>query len=84
LEGFLNKHFPVLRGKRIDYRWSGVMGFASDGYPMVGSLPSDPQVFYNAGFTAHGLGFAFATGELTARLILEGQDPGIFSGRRFN
>jgi hypothetical protein len=84
LEGFLNEHFPVLRGKRIDYRWSGVMGFASDGYPMVGSLPSDPQIFYNAGFTAHGLGFAFATGELTARLILEGQDPGIFSGRRFN
>ena len=83
LEGFLNEHFPVLRGKRIDYRWSGVMGFAADGYPLIGSLPTDPQVFYNVGFTAHGLGFAFATGELTARLILEGQDPGIFSGRRF-
>lgn len=83
LEGFLNEHFPVLRGKRIDYRWSGVMGFAADGYPLVGSLPSEPQVFYNVGFTAHGLGFTFATGELTAKLILEGQDPGIFSGRRF-
>lgn len=84
LEGFLNEHFPVLRGKRIDYRWSGVMGFAADGYPLVGALPEDPRVFYNVGFTAHGLGFTFATGELTAKLILEGQDPGIFSGRRFN
>ena len=84
LEDFLNKHFPILRGKRIDYRWSGVMGFAADGYPLVGSIPEDPRVFYNVGFTAHGLGFTFATGELTAKLILEGHDPGIFSRRRFN
>ena len=83
LEGFLNEHFPILRGKRIDYRWSGVMGFAADGYPMVGSLTEDPRIYYNVGFTAHGLGFTFATGELVAKLILEGQDPGIFSGRRF-
>ena len=83
LEGFLNEHFPTLRGKRIDYRWSGVMGFAADGYPLVGSLSEDPRIFYNVGFTAHGLGFTFATGELTADLMLEGKDPGIFSGRRF-
>lgn len=83
LEGFLNDHFPRLRGKRIDYRWSGVMGFAADGYPLVGSLPEDPRIFYNVGFTAHGLGFTFATGELTSDLILEGKDPGVFSGRRF-
>lgn len=84
LEDFLNNHFPILRGKRIDYRWSGIMGFAIDGYPMIGSLPEDPRIFYNVGFTAHGLGFTFAAGELTANLILEGKDPGIFSGRRFN
>ncbi len=83
LEDFLNEHFPILRNKRIDYRWSGVMGFAADGYPMVGALTEDPRIFYNAGFTAHGLGYTFATGELTAKLILEGKDPGIFSGRRF-
>jgi glycine/D-amino acid oxidase-like deaminating enzyme len=59
------------------------MGFAADGYPLVGSLNEEPRVYYNVGFTAHGLGFTFATGELTARLILEGKDPGIFSGRRF-
>jgi glycine/D-amino acid oxidase-like deaminating enzyme len=59
------------------------MGFAADGYPLVGSLSEDPRIFYNVGFTAHGLGFTFATGELTADLMLEGKDPGIFSGRRF-
>jgi len=84
LENFLHTHFPLLRKKRITHRWSGVMGFAVDGYPMVGSLPEDPRIFYNVGFTAHGLGFTFATGELVAKLILEGQDPGIFSGRRLH
>ena len=83
LESFLHEHFPTLRRKRIDYRWSGVMGFSADGYPMVGSLPEDPRIFYNVGFTAHGLGFTFATGELTAKLLLQGKSPGIFSGRRF-
>ncbi len=83
LEGFLNEHFPTLRGKRIDYRWSGVMGFSKDGYPMTGSLPEDPRIFYSGGFTGTGLGYTFAMGRLTAKLMIEGQDPGIFSGRRF-
>lgn len=83
LEGFLHKHFPILRGKKIDYRWSGVMGFAADGYPMVGSLPHNPSIYYAVGFTAHGLGFTFKIGQVLADLMLEGKDPGIFSGRRF-
>lgn len=84
LEEFLKDHFPSLRYKKIEYRWSGVMGFSADGYPIVGSLDEDPRIFYNVGFTAHGLGFTFATGKLTADLILKGKDPGIFSGRRFS
>ncbi len=84
LQGFLNKHFPTLRGKRIDYRWSGVMGFSKDGYPMMGSLPEDPRIFYSGGFTGTGLGYTFAMGELMSKLVLDGKDPGIFSGRRFN
>lgn len=82
LEEFLRQHFPLLRNVPIDYRWSGVMGFATDGYPMVGSLPEDPRIFFTAGFTAHGLGYTFKMGQVLAELMLEGKDPGIFSGRR--
>jgi glycine/D-amino acid oxidase-like deaminating enzyme len=82
LEAFLDEHFPVLRGKRIDYRWSGVMGFAADGYPLVGSVDVEPRIFYTVGFTAHGLGFTFKMGQVLADLMLDGKDPGIFSGRR--
>jgi glycine/D-amino acid oxidase-like deaminating enzyme len=82
LEAFLDEHFPLLRGKRIDYRWSGVMGFAADGYPLVGSINVEPRIFYTVGFTAHGLGFTFKMGQVLADLMLDGKDPGIFSGRR--
>ena len=84
LEAFLHDHFPVLRNKNIDYRWSGVMGFSTDGYPMVGSLPEDPRIFFSVGFTAHGLGYTFKMGQVLAELMLEGKDPGIFGARRFN
>jgi gamma-glutamylputrescine oxidase len=83
LKEFLDTHFPILRDKRIDYRWSGVMGFSKDGYPMVGALPEDPRIFYAGGFTGTGLGYTFATGELVSKMVLDGKDPGIFSGRRF-
>ncbi len=83
LEVFLHDHFPVLRNKNIDYRWSGVMGFSTDGYPMVGSLPEDPRIFFSVGFTAHGLGYTFKMGQVLADLMLDGKDPGIFGGRRF-
>jgi glycine/D-amino acid oxidase-like deaminating enzyme len=83
LEKFLENHFPLLRGVPIEYRWSGVMGFAKDGYPMVGSLPQDPRIFFAGGFTGHGLGYAFKMGKVLADLMLEGKDPGIFAARRF-
>ncbi len=83
LEKFLRTYFSPLRNVSIDYRWSGVMGFAADGYPMVGSLPEDPRIFFTAGFTAHGLGYTFKMGQVLADLMLDGKDPGIFSGRRF-
>lgn len=82
LEGFLKDHFPLLQKTKIAYRWSGVMGFSSDGYPLVGSLPEDPRIFFSVGFTAHGLGFTFKLGEVVCDLILSGKGPGIFSSRR--
>lgn len=83
LKEFLQIHFPILRDVNIDYRWSGLMGFSTDGYPMVGSLPEEPQIFFSGGFTAHGLGYTFKIGQLLSDLILEGKSPGIFSARRF-
>ena len=84
LQDFLNKHFPILRNVPIKHRWAGVMGFSKDGYPMVGSLPEDPRIFFTGGFTGHGLGFTFNIGKTLAELMVNGKDPGIFGARRFN
>jgi glycine/D-amino acid oxidase-like deaminating enzyme len=79
---FLARHFERLEGKRVLYRWSGVMGFSVDGVPLIGSLPGMPNVYFVGGFTAHGIGLGFKAGQLMARLILHGETPAHLSARR--
>lgn len=83
LEAFLAAHFEALRGTRIAYRWSGVMGFSADGVPLIGALPGRPNVYFVGGFTGHGIGFGFRAGQLLARLMLHGEVPKHLSARRF-
>lgn len=83
LHSFVVKHLPQFKDAKITHRWSGVMGFASDGEPMVGAIPGDEQVFFAGGYTCHGIGLAFHT---TKRLIdtMYGRPvPRWLSGKRF-
>jgi gamma-glutamylputrescine oxidase len=84
LEDFLHKHFPRLRGVKIDYHWAGIMGFSVDGLPMIGALPGSPNIYFLGGYTAHGIGWGFKAGQLLSRLILDGEPPPIISARRFH
>lgn len=45
--------------RRIDYRWSGVMGFTADSLPRSGPLEGEPRIQLLAGFNGHGVGMAF-------------------------
>lgn len=83
LQNFMNQHLPALRGVKITYRWSGVMGFSVDGQPMVGSLPDDPQIFFLGGFTGHGLGLAFQSAKTLVDLMFERNVPAFISAKRF-
>ncbi len=83
LEAFLARHFAFLEGVKLSYRWAGIMGFSQDGLPMVGSLPSRPNVYFVGGFTAHGIGMAFRVGQLLARMMLHGEAVPYLSARRF-
>lgn len=83
LEDFLHRHFPRLAGVKIDYRWSGTMGFSADGLPMVGGLPGRTGIYVVGGYTAHGIGWGFEAARLLARLILHGEQPPHISARRF-
>ncbi len=83
LQEFLNKHVPAVKGKNITHRWAGIMGFSADGQPMIGALPSQPQVFFLGGFTAHGLGLAFHSAKCLVDLIFGREIPEFISARRF-
>ncbi len=81
---FVTKHLPKLESARITHRWSGVMGFARDGEPMVGSLPDDPQVYFAGGYTCHGIGLSFHTTKKLIDAIYGREVPKWLSARRFS
>lgn len=83
LHDFVVNHLPQFREARVTHRWSGVMGFAKDGEPMVGALPDDNQVFFAGGYTAHGIGLAFHTTKCLVDLIYGRTVPSWISARRF-
>ena len=51
------------------------MGFSPDGLPVIGAVRGLEDVFYAAGFTGHGMGYALRFGELAARTLLGESDP---------
>ncbi len=83
LHQFVVTHLPQYKDARVTHRWGGIMGFAKDGEPMIGSIPDDPQVFFAGGYTGHGLGLAFHTGKQLVNLIFGREIPKWLSARRF-
>jgi len=84
LQEFLIKHIPNVKKAKVTHRWSGIMGFSVDGQPMVGALPTDNQMFFVGGFTAHGLGLAFHCGKALVDSFYERSIPSFISAKRFN
>jgi glycine/D-amino acid oxidase-like deaminating enzyme len=60
---------------QIQDRWSGIMGFSTDGLPLVGPAPGRPGAVVGAGFTGHGFGFAMLAGQALADLVTQGAHP---------
>ncbi len=82
LHQFVVTHLPEYKDARVTHRWGGIMGFAKDGEPMIGSIPDDQQVFFAGGYTGHGLGLAFHTGKQLVNLIYGREIPQWLSARR--
>ncbi len=83
LHQFVSSHLPQFENARVTHRWAGVMGFARDGEPMVGSIPDDQQIFFAGGYTAHGIGLAFHTTKCLVDVIYGREVPRWLSARRF-
>ncbi|MCF7803699.1 MAG: FAD-binding oxidoreductase [Candidatus Marinimicrobia bacterium] len=85
LDGYLMELLNLNELRAITHRWTGTMGFARDGLPIVGRLPQSSRIFVAAGFTGHGMSIAPKVAEIASTLLIEGQHPdaGLFSIRRF-
>ena len=53
----------------VTHRWAGSMGFTESGLALAGPLEGLPNVYICAGFTGHGMGFAFMTAKQVAESI---------------
>jgi gamma-glutamylputrescine oxidase len=53
----------------VTHRWAGTMGFTESGLPIAGTLEGMRNVYLCAGFTGHGMGFAFMTAKMVAEMI---------------
>lgn len=53
----------------VTHRWAGTMGFTETGLPLSGEIEGMPNVYLCAGFTGHGMAFAFMTAKQVAEAI---------------
>ncbi len=54
---------------RVTHRWAGTMGFTETGLPLSGAVEGMPNVYLCAGFTGHGMAFAFMTAKQVAEAV---------------
>ncbi len=69
----------------VEHRWSGIMDFTEDHLPIIGSLRNKKNLLVSAGYSGHGLGFAFYAGRMISEIILDGKTRNmeLFTPSRF-
>lgn len=59
------KDFPT----KVDYVWSGILGYTDDSLPYVGEVPGDANKYAIAGFHGHGMPRVLLCAKALARFI---------------
>ena len=59
LSEFTESYFKDIAQIKINYRWSGIMGFTPDNQMVLGRLPSKANSYAMAGCSGHGMGLSF-------------------------
>ncbi len=72
LESMASVLFPG--GFDVLARWAGVMGFSTDGLPLVGPVGHE-RVWVCGGFTGHGMSLGYRTARHAARAMIEQTEP---------
>lgn len=82
--GFMRQHmlwvYPQLSNCKIEYVWSGKVGFTMDRFPHIGRKDG---IYYALGYCGHGVALATYLGEKLAEMILGKGTNTAFADRKF-
>lgn len=67
LTEFVQSYFQNTQDVKINYRWSGIMGFSDDAQMIIGKHPKYNNIHLMAGCSGHGMGLSFNS----ARVMVE-------------
>ncbi|KAL8944094.1 MAG: hypothetical protein Q9216_000685 [Gyalolechia sp. 2 TL-2023] len=59
---------------RIRKQWTGIMGYSSQGFPLVGSVPDEPGLWIAASFQGSGMVLCFHTAQALVTMMNGGDD----------
>ncbi|KAH6647891.1 FAD dependent oxidoreductase [Truncatella angustata] len=60
-------------GGRIRSIWTGIMGYSADGFPFVGEVPEEKNLWMSCSFQGHGMVLCWMCARMLA-LLIEGGD----------
>ncbi len=72
MAGDVAQVYPRLAGVRMDYAWSGLMGYSLHKMPLIGEL--EPGIWVASSFGGHGLNTTAMAGMLLAKALADGDD----------
>ena len=67
IEPRMQRIFPQLRDKRVEYQWGGNIGIVLNRVPLLGRLGD--KLYYALGYSGHGVNMTHASGEILAEAI---------------
>ncbi len=83
LTEFIQSYFNLNKNIKINYRWSGIMGFTSDGQMILGQHPQKNNLYVMAGCSGHGMGLSFHAAKRLVDNIFQKQVPEHLDIQRF-
>lgn len=70
IQGYLDAHLRAFGlHAAVTHRWAGTMGFTADGLLLAGPVPGRQNLYVCAGYSGHGMGFAFHAARRLAQLL---------------
>lgn len=84
LEDFAKTYFENTTNIKINYRWSGIMGFSPDEQMIIGEHPQIKNIHVMAGCSGHGMGLSFHAAQKLVDGSFGQQIPSYLDIARFN